>query len=82
MVLGAREEGPGRLQTCERGRSYVVISPTREAAVVVWLLPLGHFEVHILPIPAEMLLLALSTYCSLFFLSPFLCTESVIGVGG
>lgn len=53
-----------------------------EAAVLVWRLPLWPFEVHILPIPAEMVLLALSTHCSLFFLSPFLCTEPLISVGG
>lgn len=53
-----------------------------EAALLVWHLPLWHFEAHILPIPAEMVLLALSTHCSIFFLSPFLCMEPLISVGG
>lgn len=76
--------GGSRLQTWERGLS-CVISPTLwppEAAAVGWFLSLWHIEVHILPILAEMGLLALTTYCSLFFLSPFLCIKSVISVGG
>lgn len=78
MVLG---EG---VQTCDRGhlcgdRPYALPPDTPPPTPLpAQLLPLWHFEVPILPIPAEVVLPAFSSYCSLFLLSLFLGINSVI----